>query len=235
MMAKYVDFSWFREIVPISFMRLFLRRRARLGWSSIRLEWILFLITSPNLFSSVVTVQNSSTLWPSFRMWEIFVSAMRRTPLSSVGICCRFCCYCLHLCCWGRSSCCLPRQPTLQSAHFPSVLCERGWMPLPGRRSALYASLLFASEHNILKFLKNTVANQEKAFVKTREALFIFIHDFVKLVGRKILDYALDIKVSESRQHHSFVTYSNDFPLTCSTSRIRALMCLEGINRMWSK
>jgi hypothetical protein len=61
--------------------------------------------------------------------------------------------------------------------------------------AGLCSSLLFSGEHNILKFLKKTIPNQEKHFVKTREALLLFIAEYIKLLGKKIQDHALEIKV----------------------------------------
>jgi len=58
----------------------------------------------------------------------------------------------------------------------------------------LCSSLLFSGDHNILKFLKKTILNQEKNFVKTKEALLIFINEYIKLVEKKIQDHALEIK-----------------------------------------
>jgi hypothetical protein len=62
--------------------------------------------------------------------------------------------------------------------------------------AGLCSSLLFNGEHNILGFLKKTIPMQDKAFVKTKEALLIFIAEYIKVTGRnRIQHYALNIKV----------------------------------------
>ena len=53
---------------------------------------------------------------------------------------------------------------------------------------------MFTSDNNILKFLKKTVLNQDKEYVKTREALLLFIAEYIKMMNNRIQDYALDIK-----------------------------------------
>ncbi len=61
--------------------------------------------------------------------------------------------------------------------------------------SGLCSSLLLSSEHSILKFLERTVTIQEKQFVVTRESLLVFLYEYVKFLGKRVQDYALDIKV----------------------------------------
>lgn len=56
------------------------------------------------------------------------------------------------------------------------------------------SSLLFASDNNILKFLKKSVPNQDKDYVKTREGLLLFTAEYIKLIGKRVQEYALDIK-----------------------------------------
>jgi hypothetical protein len=58
----------------------------------------------------------------------------------------------------------------------------------------LCSSLLFTSDNNILKFLKKSVPNQDKDYVKTREGLLLFIAEYLKVIGKKVQEYALDIK-----------------------------------------
>jgi hypothetical protein len=60
----------------------------------------------------------------------------------------------------------------------------------------LCSSLLLNSDHSILKFLERTVLIQDKQFISTREGLLKFLNEYIKFLGKRVQDYALDIKVS---------------------------------------
>src|SRR4051812_8094865 len=55
--------------------------------------------------------------------------------------------------------------------------------------------MLFTGDNNILSFLIKVIPFQDKQVVKTKEAVLIFINDYIKLLGKKIQDYAKEIKV----------------------------------------
>lgn len=59
----------------------------------------------------------------------------------------------------------------------------------------LCSSILFASEHNLLHWLDRAVLNQHKSFIDSREIAFAFLDEYIKILGRRVQDYALDIKV----------------------------------------
>lgn len=58
--------------------------------------------------------------------------------------------------------------------------------------------------------------NPERSFVKTKEAILIFISKFIKLMEKKIQDYALDIKV---RLTLELFTYQQGYMLQCFSAR----------------
>jgi hypothetical protein len=41
-----------------------------------------------------------------------------------------------------------------------------------------------------------TCTFQDKKFVKTKENMLIFLDEFITLLGKRVQDYALDIKVT---------------------------------------
>ncbi len=63
------------------------------------------------------------------------------------------------------------------------------------RSAGLSSSLLLSSKTNILAFLEKTVNIQDRQFEKAREDLLKFLHEYIKFLGRRVQDYALDIRV----------------------------------------
>jgi hypothetical protein len=54
---------------------------------------------------------------------------------------------------------------------------------------------LLASDKSILRFLDKAVTLQDRKLNKTKENLLIFLDEYVTFLGRRVEDYALDIKV----------------------------------------
>lgn len=59
----------------------------------------------------------------------------------------------------------------------------------------LCSSLLLSSEHNILRFLEETVHINDKLFAKAREDILKFLNEYIKFLGRRVQEHALAIKV----------------------------------------
>lgn len=62
----------------------------------------------------------------------------------------------------------------------------------------LCSSLLLSSEHNILRFLEETVNISDRLFAKAREDILKFLHEYIKFLGRRVQEHALAIKVPYS-------------------------------------
>jgi hypothetical protein len=80
--------------------------------------------------------------------------------------------------------------PTALTQDLKSVFFTQ----LNDEEFGLACALLFHSDASILRYLENTVTN--KALSKSREELLIFIAEIIEHLGKRIQDYALDIKVS---------------------------------------
>lgn len=69
------------------------------------------------------------------------------------------------------------------------------FIDMDDRDAAAICSLLFKGQFSVLSFLRLATPNQDKTFVKTKEQLFMFIHEYIKKVGGRVQEFALDIKV----------------------------------------